>query len=43
MEHDHHNDDSDHGHEPRRRLPLFPIEPEPPMTPTQRLTLLATR
>ncbi|XP_030378073.1 sorting nexin-25 [Scaptodrosophila lebanonensis] len=26
-----------------RRLPLFPIEPEPPTTPTQRLTLLATR
>ncbi|SPP89957.1 blast:Sorting nexin-25 [Drosophila guanche] len=25
------------------RLPLFPIEPEPPATPTQRLTLLATR
>ncbi|XP_001354527.3 sorting nexin-25 [Drosophila pseudoobscura] len=27
----------------RRRLPLFPIEPEPPATPTQRLTLVATR
>ncbi|ALC48615.1 snz, partial [Drosophila busckii] len=26
-----------------QRLPLFPIEPEPPATPTQRLTLLATR
>ncbi|XP_017051936.1 sorting nexin-25 [Drosophila ficusphila] len=26
-----------------RRLPLFPIEPEPSVTPTQRLTLLATR
>ncbi|XP_030569463.1 sorting nexin-25 [Drosophila novamexicana] len=26
-----------------RRRPLFPIEPEPPTTPTQRLTLLATR
>ncbi|XP_062139996.1 sorting nexin-25 isoform X1 [Drosophila sulfurigaster albostrigata] len=25
------------------RRPLFPIEPEPPTTPTQRLTLLATR
>ncbi|XP_068158890.1 sorting nexin-25 [Drosophila tropicalis] len=27
----------------RRRLPLFPIEPEPPTSPTQRLTLIATR
>nr|AAL89962.1 AT01932p [Drosophila melanogaster] len=26
-----------------RRLPLFPIEPEPSVTATQRLTLLATR
>ncbi|EDV91961.1 sorting nexin-25 [Drosophila grimshawi] len=26
-----------------RRRPLFPIEPEPPTTPTQRLTQLATR
>ncbi|KAM8721024.1 hypothetical protein ACLKA7_006972 [Drosophila subpalustris] len=26
-----------------RRRPLFPIEAEPPTTPTQRLTLLATR
>ncbi|XP_017085335.1 sorting nexin-25 [Drosophila eugracilis] len=26
-----------------RRLPLFPIEPEPSVTTTQRLTLLATR
>ncbi|XP_023168988.2 sorting nexin-25 [Drosophila hydei] len=26
-----------------RRRPLFPIEPEPPITPTQRLTQLATR
>ncbi|XP_017091493.2 sorting nexin-25 [Drosophila bipectinata] len=43
MEHDRHNDDDGGDHEPRRRLPLFPIEPEPPMTPTQRLTLLATR